>query len=238
MALLPFTTPLPPSNTPPLVLLLQLLLLLFLSSPGATVAIVPASAPADPVAVVTLVTAPAPVRCCCCCSPSCLAVASAQIDCETCKEGVTKLGAYLTLPEEIEKEILLLKTFVCEVDADPEGCAAGVDKYWAGMAEAIFGYSETPADICAAGGLCKKSTRALDCETCAGMIGKLSELFKNEDFINSVLEKVSGFLYCDTAADPAECKAFVDAYGAAAMPVLGDGLVTEAESICTALGCE
>ena len=169
---------------------------------------------------------------------SCLAVASAQIDCDTCKESVTKLGTFLTTPAEIEKEILLLKTFVCEVDADPEGCAAGVDKYWAGMAEAIFGYSETPADICSAGGICKKSVRALDCETCAGMIGKLSELFKNEDFINSVLEKVSGFLYCDTAADPAECKAFVDAYGAAAMPVLGDGLVTEAESICTALGCE
>ncbi len=169
---------------------------------------------------------------------SCLAVASAQIDCETCKAGVTKLGQYLTTPEEIEKEVLLLKTFVCEVDADPEGCAAGVDKYWAGMAEAIFGYEETPADICSAGGICKKSARALDCETCAGLIGSLSDLFKNEDFINSVLEKVSGFLYCDNADDAAECKAFVAAYGAAAMPVLGDGLVTEAESICDALGCE
>jgi hypothetical protein len=27
---------------------------------------------------------------------------------------VAKLGAYLTLPEEIEKEIVILKTFVCE----------------------------------------------------------------------------------------------------------------------------
>ena len=169
---------------------------------------------------------------------SCLAVASAQLDCEGCKAGVAKLGAYLTTPAEIEKEVLLLKTFVCEVDADPEGCAAGVDKYWAGMATAIFGYEETPADICAAGGICKKSTRAVDCETCAENLGKLSELFKNEDFINSVLDKASGFLYCDTAADPAECKAFVGAYGPAAMPVLGDGLVTEAESICAALGCE
>jgi hypothetical protein len=66
----------------------------------------------------------------------------------------------------------------------------------------------------------------------------LSDLFKNPDFIASVLGKVTGFLYCDTAADPADCKTFVDTYGAAAMPVLGDGLVTESEQICNSLGCE
>jgi hypothetical protein len=82
-----------------------------------------------------------------------------QIDCETCKAGVAKLGTYLTTPDEIAKEIVILKTFVCEVDATPQACADGVDKYWEGMANAIFGYSETPADICAAGGICKKSTR-------------------------------------------------------------------------------
>jgi len=30
----------------------------------------------------------------------------------------------------------------------------------------------------------------------------------------------------------------VETYGKAAMPVLGDGLVQEAESICENLGCE
>ena len=66
----------------------------------------------------------------------------------------------------------------------------------------------------------------------------MSELYKNPDFISSVLDKGTGFLYCDNAADPAECKAFVDAYGAVAMPVLGNGLITEAENICDNLGCE
>jgi hypothetical protein len=69
------------------------------------------------------------------------------------------LGAYLITPDEIAKEIIILKTFVCEVDATPQACSDGVDKYWAGMATAIFTYSEAPADICSAGGLCKKSTR-------------------------------------------------------------------------------
>ena len=82
-----------------------------------------------------------------------------QVDCETCKAGVAKLGAYLTTDEEIAKEVLILKTFVCEADADPEGCAAGVDKYWPGMAKALFSYEETPADICSAGGICKKNAR-------------------------------------------------------------------------------
>ena len=169
---------------------------------------------------------------------SCLAVASAQVDCETCKDAVGKLGTYLTTPEEIEKELLLLKTFVCEVDEDPAGCAAGADKYWPGMATAIFGYSETPNDICSAGGICKKSTRALDCATCAGLIEKLGDLFKDDAFIDSVLKKLIGFLYCDTVEDSAECVAFVERYGPAAMPVLADGLTTEAETICNTLGCE
>ena len=99
---------------------------------------------------------------------SCLAVASAQVDCETCKAAVEKLGTFLVTPDEIAKEVLLLKTFVCESDADPQGCADGVDKYWEGMAKAIFSYEQTPTDICSAGGICKKQTRALDCETCAG----------------------------------------------------------------------
>ena len=73
---------------------------------------------------------------------------------------------------------------------------------------------------------------------CVGLIANLSEVYKNPDFISSVLDKVTSFLYCDTAADPAECKAFVDTYGAAAMPVFGDGLLTESEQICENLGCE
>jgi hypothetical protein len=44
-------------------------------------------------------------------------------------------------------------------DADPQYCADGVDTYWPGMAKAIFGYSETPVDICSAGGICKKNGR-------------------------------------------------------------------------------
>ena len=99
---------------------------------------------------------------------SCLAVASAQIDCDTCTAAVEKLGTFLVTPDEIAKEVLLLKTFVCEPDSDPQGCADGVDKYWEGMAKAIFSYEDTPADICSAGGICKKGARALDCETCAG----------------------------------------------------------------------
>ena len=82
-----------------------------------------------------------------------------QVDCETCKAGVAKLGAYLTTDEEIAKEVLILKTFVCEADADPEGCADGVDQFWAGMATAIFSFQETPRDICSAGGICKKNAR-------------------------------------------------------------------------------
>jgi hypothetical protein len=50
---------------------------------------------------------------------------------------------------------------------------------------------------------------------------------------------VKGFLYCDTlGAGAAECVTFVDRYGAVAMPVLGDGLSAEADSICENLGCE
>jgi hypothetical protein len=99
---------------------------------------------------------------------SCLAVANAQIDCATCKEVIGKLGTFLITPDEIAKGIILLKTFVCETDAAPQVCADGVDKYWEGMTTAFYSYAETPADICTAGGLCKKQSRALDCETCAG----------------------------------------------------------------------
>jgi hypothetical protein len=45
-------------------------------------------------------------------------------------------------------------------------------------------------------------------------------------------------LYCETLADAAECQAFVDTYGADAMPVLGEAIVAESDKICTALGCE
>jgi hypothetical protein len=62
---------------------------------------------------------------------------------------------------------------------------------------------------------------------------------KNEDFVASVLEKITGFLYCDTLGDgAADCVAFVDKYGTAAMPVLGDGLAAESATICDNLGCE
>ena len=81
--------------------------------------------------------------------------------------------------------------------------------------------------------------RALDCDTCAGLIGQLSELFQSQPFIDDVLGKVKGFLYCDTlGGGAADCVAFVDKYGSAAMPVLGEGLVAEAGTICGALGCE
>jgi len=45
------------------------------------------------------------------------------------------------------------------------------------MAKAIFGYAETPNDICTAGGICKK---ALPCADCKGLIGKLSQLFQDQ----------------------------------------------------------
>jgi hypothetical protein len=62
---------------------------------------------------------------------------------------------------------------------------------------------------------------------------------KNEDFVASVLEKITGFLYCDTLGDgAADCVAFVDKYGTAAMPVLGDGLAAESATVCDNLGCE
>ncbi len=62
--------------------------------------------------------------------------------------------------------------------------------------------------------------------------------FLLQTFVATVLEKVRGFLYCDTLADAEECKAFVDTYGADAMPVLGEAIVAESDKICTALGCE
>jgi hypothetical protein len=45
------------------------------------------------------------------------------------------------------------------------------------MAKAIFGYAETPNDICTAGGICKK---ALPCADCKGLVGQLSALFQDQ----------------------------------------------------------
>ena len=42
-------------------------------------------------------------------------------DCSSCKDFMTQLGSYLTTPAVIEIEVVVLKTFVCEVDADPQG---------------------------------------------------------------------------------------------------------------------
>ena len=118
------------------------------------------------------------------------------------------------------------------------GCNDGVDKYWPDMSTAIFQYTETPSDICEGLGLCTKSTFTFDCETCYEMMTQLYELFKDEAFVTSLLDKVIGFLYCDTAADPTECQAFVETYGVAIMSVLGDYLVTEDVSTCDRIGCE
>ncbi len=63
-----------------------------------------------------------------------------QIDCTACKEYVTKLGAFLTTPEELEAEKLVLKALVCEVSGDPAGCAAGVDKVGVGKPSGFLGF--------------------------------------------------------------------------------------------------
>lgn len=87
--------------------------------------------------------------------------AFAQDSCQSCQEGVGNLAKYLLTEPELRKVEALLKAEVCpQVGPDNQsGCEAGVDAWWAKIADAIFNWPNTGPAICQGLGLC--SRRAL-----------------------------------------------------------------------------
>ena len=82
---------------------------------------------------------------------------------------MTRLAAHLVTPPQVEIEKNLFKQQLCK--PDDETCNAEIDKFWPPIARAIFTYSETPKDICAASSeICAKS--ADECGNCGTFMVK------------------------------------------------------------------
>ncbi len=118
----------------------------------------------------------------------------------------------------------------------------GIEERWPKIAQGLFTYPDTPGDVCAAVGICKKKDifrAGVSCDICkAGLVLVTDVLANNDDFANMVVENVKDPIYCSGEADVQACNDFVDKYGVKAIKALGAALPGEIDRICSPPQCE
>merc|ERR1711874_369867 len=134
---------------------------------------------------------------------------------------VSALAAGLTSEDSIGRQIDVLLSEVCPGSENPDMCLEGLPDFWTRIAGVLWpGYYDPSADwMC--GPICaKKSIREVTCDECLnGIQGSIDQLL-SEEFVNGIVDALSGDGFCGMEEDPDMCAEIIPILIPAALPAL------------------
>merc|ERR1712002_323918 len=168
---------------------------------------------------------------------ACLAAsARADISCDDCLSFGGNMQAYLMSADSVAEQTELLAALLCPNAADAAQCDEYVRTYWKDIAAAMYPKFLDPNDVCQQLGSCKIKGLMGEptCDECKGAIERVAEVISSADQIAEIVSFLKSD-WCPGTEDAAKCSAAIGELIPAAMPILGQVLVTRDNEYCCKL---
>merc|ERR1712083_279369 len=150
-----------------------------------------------------------------------LGAVSGEATCAECSAVVSALAADLTSERSVSGQIDVLLAEVCPGSENPDECLEGLPDFWTRIAAVLWPGYYNPRTDWMCGPICAKtSVREVTCDECLnGIQGSIDQLL-SEEFINGIVDALSGDGFCGMEEDPDRCAEIIPILIPAALPAL------------------
>merc|ERR1711955_21152 len=140
-----------------------------------------------------------------------------------CYALVNTIATSLTTQEDLAHQVEVLLAKVCPKSSEPEKCQELLPAFWTEIAESLWPnyYNPEAVWMCGGEGVCGgPDARPLTCDGCkAGIRLSIAQLLSQE-FINGIIEEISGDEGCGQEKEPEKCRAVVAELIPLALPAI------------------